>query len=342
MNTTTNNSAAAVLVAFNAAKEAARPNLNKSIRDISPTQVLGQAIEDAGYPQLKDAFIDWSDEQSAGEPGVATLALGFAIVLEEWLQPHEWAAMRVQNRDGYGGVCASHNFCDANMAMEEAFNRVFDGDGYTCSTEDSKLWVDAWTYAKTHFLTAPTDGGTTATVDKGPTDLDEVVELLTDMVGGGTGDSVDLYDVLQWMADTLDALATARREDAKTELSYPDYWLQTLVIGNLVDASEAIRKASDSIACAMAQENCDDPSEYVTTARGLADVRAFLVAEGKKTMDATHVSYLAELLMAVDDAVTDNGCGNPDHTGESIDECEECYFAAHRRIAQENDTDETR
>ena len=56
------------------------------------------------------------------------LAAMLATVLREWLTEDEFGRMQELNR-GYGhssGICASHEFCDANMAMHEAFVRVFD------------------------------------------------------------------------------------------------------------------------------------------------------------------------------------------------------------------------
>ena len=81
---------------------------------------------------------------------VAAVSREFADVLREWLTPQEWAKMAERNRspDYQGGICASHDFCDANMAMVEAFETVmgreFNGDA---TEADFALWNAAWNHA---------------------------------------------------------------------------------------------------------------------------------------------------------------------------------------------------
>lgn len=56
-------------------------------------------------------------------------------------------------------VCASHNFCDANETMADAFAEIMgrpilpdDGEGMTQA--DCDLWNQAWAIAKRDYLTA--------------------------------------------------------------------------------------------------------------------------------------------------------------------------------------------
>jgi hypothetical protein len=83
-----------------------------------------------------------------------TIAKRFAEVLRAWLSPEEYAEMqRLNATPQYGWpICASHNFCDANMAMMEAFEsvtgRMAIPDDGEMAESDCKLWGDAWDYAR--------------------------------------------------------------------------------------------------------------------------------------------------------------------------------------------------
>lgn len=94
------------------------------------------------------------------------LASAFACVLREWATDSEWETMREVNRDYaqsefYDGCCASHDFCDANMAMDAAFVRVLGRPAALECNEDGTehpdfaLWDAAWNIAKPLYLTAP-------------------------------------------------------------------------------------------------------------------------------------------------------------------------------------------
>jgi hypothetical protein len=50
------------------------------------------------------------------------LANAFSEVIHRWLTPAEIAEANRQNKIHRG--CATHDYCDANMAMNEAFERV--------------------------------------------------------------------------------------------------------------------------------------------------------------------------------------------------------------------------
>lgn len=54
-------------------------------------------------------------------PTVEALAAEFSRVLREWLSEQQMRAVIQRNATAeYAGCCASHDFCDANMAMLEA------------------------------------------------------------------------------------------------------------------------------------------------------------------------------------------------------------------------------
>lgn len=80
----------------------------------------------------------------------------FAKVLQGWLTTVEWKEMRARNVANIGGLCcASHDFCDANMAMDEAFTKLMGRDLIRddgMSAPDLELVNAAWTYAKAKHL----------------------------------------------------------------------------------------------------------------------------------------------------------------------------------------------
>lgn len=45
-------------------------------------------------------------------------------------------------------VCHTHDYCDANMVMLEAFQTVFQREPDMESDDDLELWNDAWAIAK--------------------------------------------------------------------------------------------------------------------------------------------------------------------------------------------------
>ena len=76
------------------------------------------------------------------------IAQRFVTVLRAWLDADEWDLMGDRNAvETDPGVCHSHDFCDANMAMCEAFESVTgktpDGD----NEAEATLWGTAWANA---------------------------------------------------------------------------------------------------------------------------------------------------------------------------------------------------
>lgn len=89
------------------------------------------------------------------------LADEFARCCNLWFSPTELAEIRRRNAtpDYAGAVCATHDFCDANMIMLEAFEAVvgrpmhMDGGESPEEQADHHLWNEAWAIAKTKYLT---------------------------------------------------------------------------------------------------------------------------------------------------------------------------------------------
>lgn len=77
----------------------------------------------------------------------------FAATLREWLTPAEVAQMRARNATAaYAGACASHDYCDANFAMEQHMPPCPD-DGTPEHETYCALWNAAWAHARAHHLT---------------------------------------------------------------------------------------------------------------------------------------------------------------------------------------------
>lgn len=85
------------------------------------------------------------------------LAGAFAAILYDWASPVEWAVMRVSNVGADSSFCASHDFCDANMAMARAFEVLGIPDPVGGEGEEkdaaTDLWNEAWAIAKRDYLT---------------------------------------------------------------------------------------------------------------------------------------------------------------------------------------------
>lgn len=82
---------------------------------------------------------------------ISVLASEFAMVIREWLSQDELNEVLARNARYSPSVDAVHDFCDANMAMEEAFQNLglpAPGDvGDECDAA-GLLWHAAWVYAK--------------------------------------------------------------------------------------------------------------------------------------------------------------------------------------------------
>lgn len=77
------------------------------------------------------------------------LAREFGSVVQEWLKTADFREMNERNKmEENPSICHSHDFCDANMAMLEAWDRVVRTE-YDMNTQThDDLWNAAWTIAK--------------------------------------------------------------------------------------------------------------------------------------------------------------------------------------------------
>lgn len=83
------------------------------------------------------------------------LAVQFAKVLTQWLGTVAMKLITVANESIEGDCCATHDHCDSNMAMEEAFEAVVGRESICCGDEDMErhtadinLINQAWGIAK--------------------------------------------------------------------------------------------------------------------------------------------------------------------------------------------------
>lgn len=95
-------------------------------------------------------------------PTPEEVSAAFIGVLREWLTPHQLEEVRLRNvllatNPGMKDCCATHDFCDANMAMEEAFQRcglspldtgIPDAENPLMSPEAVDVWTKVWDLAK--------------------------------------------------------------------------------------------------------------------------------------------------------------------------------------------------
>jgi len=91
------------------------------------------------------------------KPSPEALALAFVAILKDWLTPDQWADMRAKNASpAYAdvGACASHDYCDANMAMLEALESLWnDGtDNPRDIMAETDLFNAAWLIASRDHL----------------------------------------------------------------------------------------------------------------------------------------------------------------------------------------------
>jgi hypothetical protein len=86
------------------------------------------------------------------------LARAFGAEVQGAFNPHEFREMCSRNKSSHAddGICATHDFCDANMLMLAAFKETFGrepafltaDDTSPGSRADTRLWNDAWAIAK--------------------------------------------------------------------------------------------------------------------------------------------------------------------------------------------------
>lgn len=78
-----------------------------------------------------------------------SLARKFSAIMRDWLTPQQMAeVIRLNKTEAYLGACATHNYCDSNMAMAEAFESVIGREPDVSSDSDCDMWNHAWDIAQ--------------------------------------------------------------------------------------------------------------------------------------------------------------------------------------------------
>lgn len=79
------------------------------------------------------------------DDAVRELSDTFHVRLVLALGPGPFLTLRERNaRCPDSGICASHDFCDANLIMQDAFVAVVGREADLNSPIDRQLWADAW------------------------------------------------------------------------------------------------------------------------------------------------------------------------------------------------------
>lgn len=72
----------------------------------------------------------------------------FRRVIQRWLSPAELKEVdRLNAEEADPLVCHTHDFCDANMAMDPAFRKVVGRGSRSNWWKDANLWSAAWNIA---------------------------------------------------------------------------------------------------------------------------------------------------------------------------------------------------
>ena len=97
------------------------------------------------------------------------IAKGFVANLARDLTALEWQTMRIRNRSAADGICASHDFMDANEPMAEAIADVLGRpvalhedtpESEAQAQADARLWNQAWELAAPSLRSIPGDWST--------------------------------------------------------------------------------------------------------------------------------------------------------------------------------------
>ncbi len=78
---------------------------------------------------------------------VKKLARAFSKRLRRVLTPAEMREVIERNKSAPPGVCASHDFCDANEVMADAFKDVYGRAVNPRRNVECGVWNDAWNLA---------------------------------------------------------------------------------------------------------------------------------------------------------------------------------------------------
>jgi hypothetical protein len=79
----------------------------------------------------------------------------FSQRVRDYLSPEQMQQVLTRNLSGSPSVCATHDFCDANELMAQAFVLVMGREPEPSSSLDAELWNCAWSIAKNANFARP-------------------------------------------------------------------------------------------------------------------------------------------------------------------------------------------
>jgi hypothetical protein len=112
----------------------------------------GQRFSISLDPEMHDGndplcgFDKWEDALAY------VLADRFAFLIREYFTEEQYAETKRRNRLYGAEVCATHDFCDANIIMAAAFKDVFGREVDTDCDADMEFWNHAWREAQKLWL----------------------------------------------------------------------------------------------------------------------------------------------------------------------------------------------
>jgi hypothetical protein len=128
----------------------------------APYTVRGHNLPVLTYPTRLEALraaahLAMDYEPSPNIHDTIELARAFGEEVQAAFTPTEFRAMVDMNKSSHAdrGICATHDFCDANMLMLDAFKKTFGREPWFLTDADSdkgqtdmRLWGDAWAITK--------------------------------------------------------------------------------------------------------------------------------------------------------------------------------------------------
>lgn len=121
---------------------------------------LGPEGSDDEWARAMIVRVDLEERPRRKLPEVGALADAFGAVIRSWLSTQELEAVRRRNAgyaESHPDICATHDFCDANMAMHEAWVNLTgqdpldyrdEVDGGGMDESATRVWGEAWSLAK--------------------------------------------------------------------------------------------------------------------------------------------------------------------------------------------------
>lgn len=93
------------------------------------------------------------NELDITELAVTELSGKFSRLLNDYVSTDELNEItRLNDTPEYAGLCASHNYLDANEVMGEAFKAVFGRDIDLQNPKETELWGAAWDQSKFYLF----------------------------------------------------------------------------------------------------------------------------------------------------------------------------------------------